>query len=478
MSKLKNIIKQLSNEDYESIFDNLSNNGAEKSAQLLKYMREKQLADAKIMELLDVNSNAYYTLRSRLNQKIEEYLLQQMENPRTDLLKKVANIQEIIFTKKRAIAIATLKKLEKELADYDLSNELTIIYKLLKRLHINHEDHFSYKQSYNRHIAYMLALDKSEDIIADYFKKYGQYFLTNNPQLKFELTLLFKEITNVSKLYQSHRLYVYHSLIYVFHRLFVDEGEEMNKEEEPIEDVLREVEKIFEIYYLDSNYYHLKVVFEYLKFEYYTHYRVFKKAEKYYEDVNINLPNLVSNYGLFTFSSLAMLTKLKRALRMDTESSLYEETKLQFQDFETSTEDTPQFIIYHVYRSLTCYYAEKFDEASKWLNKLLNELSFKKFPEAHLEVKLLLLLQYCVMDDLELFNQLLSSTQRQLRALGKDNSENIASYIKLLRVSISETGKQKMPKMKALMGRIFPDENPFSALNLLKFNDKFLEQLT
>ncbi|MFQ3576490.1 MAG: hypothetical protein SNJ77_08645, partial [Cytophagales bacterium] len=148
------------------------------------------------------------------------------------------------------------------------------------------------------------------------------------------------------------------------------------------------------------------------------------------------------------------------------------------QDFETSTEDTPQFIIYHVYRSLTCYYAEKFDEASKWLNKLLNELSFKKFPEAHLEVKLLLLLQYCVMDDLELFNQLLSSTQRQLRALGKDNSENIASYIKLLRVSISETGKQKMPKMKALMGRIFPDENPFSALNLLKFNDKFLEQLT
>ncbi|MFQ3575930.1 MAG: hypothetical protein SNJ77_05790, partial [Cytophagales bacterium] len=375
MSKLKNIIKQLSNEDYESIFDNLSNNGAEKSAQLLKYMREKQLADAKIMELLDVNSNAYYTLRSRLNQKIEEYLLQQMENPRTDLLKKVANIQEIIFTKKRAIAIATLKKLEKELADYDLSNELTIIYKLLKRLHINHEDHFSYKQSYNRHIAYMLALDKSEDIIADYFKKYGQYFLTNNPQLKFELTLLFKEITNVSKLYQSHRLYVYHSLIYVFHRLFVDEGEEMNKEEEPIEDVLREVEKIFEIYYLDSNYYHLKVVFEYLKFEYYTHYRVFKKAEKYYEDVNINLPNLVSNYGLFTFSSLAMLTKLKRALRMDTESSLYEETKLQFQDFETSTEDTPQFIIYHVYRSLTCYYAEKFDEASKWLNKLLNSLS-------------------------------------------------------------------------------------------------------
>lgn len=478
MSKLKNIIKQLSNEDYESIFDNLSSGGAEKSAQLLKYMREKQLADAKIMELLDVNSNAYYTLRSRLNQKIEEYLLQQMENPRTDLLKKVANIQEIIFTKKRAIAIATLKKLEKELTDYDLSNELTIIYKLLKRLHINHDDHFSYKQLYNRHIAYMLALDKSEDIIADYFKKYGNYFLTNNPQLKFELTLMFKEITNVSKLYQSHRLYVYQSLIYVFHRLFVDEGEETDKEEEPIEDVLREVEKIFEIYYLDSNYYHLKMVFEFLKFEYYTHYRVFKKAEKYYEDVNSNLATLVSNYGLFTFSSLALLTKLKRAIRMELENTLYDEAKTQFQDFETSPEDAPQFIIYHIYRSLVCYYAGKYDEASKWLNKLLNEMSFKKYPEAHLEVKLLLLLQYCVQDDLELFNQLLSSTQRQVRALGKENAESLSSYIKLLRVSISETGKQKIPKMKALMGRIFPEENPLSALNLIKFNDKLIETLS
>jgi hypothetical protein len=44
-------------------------------------MREKQLSDSKIMDELEVNTNAYYTLRSRLNQKIEEYLLQQMESP-------------------------------------------------------------------------------------------------------------------------------------------------------------------------------------------------------------------------------------------------------------------------------------------------------------------------------------------------------------------------------------------------------------
>ena len=110
MAKLKNIIKQLSEEDFVAIYDSLIESSADKSAFLLRAMREKQQSDNKIMEELDVNTNAYYTLRSRLNQKIEEYLLQQMENPRTDILKKVANINEIIFTKKRAIAVATLKR--------------------------------------------------------------------------------------------------------------------------------------------------------------------------------------------------------------------------------------------------------------------------------------------------------------------------------------------------------------------------------
>ena len=104
MAKLKNIIKQLSASDYQAIHDSLMHSNAEKSAHLLKFIREQQMSDAKVMEELDVNTNAYYTLRSRLNQKIEEYLLAQMESPRTDLLKKVANINDVVFTKKLTAA--------------------------------------------------------------------------------------------------------------------------------------------------------------------------------------------------------------------------------------------------------------------------------------------------------------------------------------------------------------------------------------
>ena len=70
MAKLKNIIKQLSEEDYQTIYEQLMESNAEKSGHLLKFLREHQISDAKIMDELDVNTNAYYTLRSRLNQKI------------------------------------------------------------------------------------------------------------------------------------------------------------------------------------------------------------------------------------------------------------------------------------------------------------------------------------------------------------------------------------------------------------------------
>jgi hypothetical protein len=419
MAKLKNIIKQLSQDDFQAIYDSLLESSADKSAFLLRAMREKQQSDNKIMEELDVNTNAYYTLRSRLNQKIEEYLLQQMENPRTDILKKVANINEIIFTKKRAIAIATLKKLEKELLDYDLSNELTVVYKFLKKLHINSADYFNYSQLYNRHVAYMLAVDKAEDVLAEYFKKYGNYVLSGDEATKMALALMSKEMNNVCSLYKSHRLYVYQSCINIFHRLYVEREETIEGDLEPIEDILMNVQKIFEDYHLDSIYYHLRIVFEFLKLEYYDHYKVYRKAENYFEEVNDSASDLLSNYTLYTYPAQFLMTKIQRHIRMNLVETMYDENGGLFHDYEPDKNDLPNYIIYVIYRALSCYYKKKYDEAARWVNNLLNEISLKKYPSAQLEIKTVLALQYCMVRDYDLFNQLINSIQRQIRLLGK-----------------------------------------------------------
>src|SRR5258706_11858381 len=195
-----------------------------------------------------------------------------MESPSTDILRKVANLNEVLFTKKTTNSIATLRKLEKELQDYDLASELTVVYKSLKKLHVHSPEYFNYSQLYNRHVAYMLAVDKAEDLLADYFKKYGDYLLNGGEVEKLGLGLLMKEMLNVAKLYESHRLYVYQSCMYIFHRLFVEVDDNMQQDGESIEDIFDKVQKIFESYHLDSIYYHMNLVFEFLKLKYYNHY--------------------------------------------------------------------------------------------------------------------------------------------------------------------------------------------------------------
>jgi hypothetical protein len=479
MAKLKNIIKQLSEKDFKAIYDSLIESNAEKSAYLLKSLRERQLSDNKIMTELDVNANAYYTLRSRLNLKIEEFLMGQLESPRTDVLRKVANINEVLFTKKKAISVATLKKLEKELLDYDLANELTVIYKSLKKLNINSPDYFQYSQLYNRHVAYMLAVDKAEDLLADYFKKYGDYMLNGGEVEKLGLSLLMKEMQNVGKLYESHRLYVYQSSMYIFHRLFVEVDDNMQQDGESIEDIFDKVQKIFESYHLDAIYYHLNLVFEFLKLEYYNHYKVYRQAEKYYEEVNDACANLMVNYSTFTFPSQFLISKLERHLRTGTEVELYAENESIFLDYEVDMMDIPKHIIYIVYRAISSYYVGKFDEAAKLINGLLNDVSLKKYPYAQLEIKTLLALQYTLLRDFELFNQLSNSIQRQIRLFGKESCENIQLFLKILKIATSEAKKEKAKKITAVIPRLNTlTVNYFAPTKLIKLDDKFVGLLT
>ncbi|MEQ8414641.1 MAG: hypothetical protein RIB71_09235 [Imperialibacter sp.] len=480
MAKLKNIIKQLSDKDYQAIYNSLNESAAEKSASLLKGIRERSLGDNKIMEELGVNPNAYYTLRSRLNQKIEEYLVEQMENPRTDILKKVANVNDVVFTKKRAIALATLKKLEKELIDYDLSSELTVVYKYLKRLHMHSPEQFSYSQLYNKHVAFMLATDKAEDILADYFKNYGDYYLTGDETSKLGLSYLLRELTNVSALHDSHRLYVYKSAVNIFHRLFVDDKEsELNQDEEAIEDVLKKVESYFSVYTLDSIYHHLSLLFDYLKLEYYTHYQLYKKSEEFFDEVNDAVATLLMNYPTFTFSSQLLITKLRRSIRLKVEETLEEENQLQFSEYEPNPLNVPAYITYVTYRALSCYYAGNYDEAAKWINNFLNEVSLKKYPLAQLEIKSVLALQYCMMGDYDLFSQLMNSVQRQVRLMGKENIDHVVIFNKILKVATSEAKKQKADKISVL-ARKFNSSNisVYAPTTLIRMDEKFINDLS
>ncbi|GIV37874.1 MAG: hypothetical protein KatS3mg032_2253 [Cyclobacteriaceae bacterium] len=478
MAKLKNIIKQLSEKDYKSLYDSLLESNADKSAYLLKALRERQLSDNRIMEQLGVNANAFYTLRSRLHLKIEEYLMQQLQNPRTDVLRKVANINETLFTKKRTICITTLKKLEKELQDYDLANELTIIYKALKKLHISSPDYFHYSQQYNRHVAYTLAIDKAEDLLADYFKKYGNYLLTGSEIEKLSLSLLLKEMRNVANLYESHRLYVFLSCMLIFHRLFVEPDENLKEDSESIEDMFDRVQKIFDTYNLDSLYYHLNLIFEFLKLEYYNHYKVYRQVERCFEEVNDAAGSLMTNYVTYTFPARFLITKLERHIRLGTEKELYDEIPNLFPDYEPDPQDAPRHIIYVMFKVLAAYYAGRYEEGIRLINNLLNEVSLKRYPQTAIEVKTVLALLYVLEHEFELYKPLYYSVQRQYRTLEKPEAKNIFYWLKILKISTSEVKREKAKKIEAVIPKLQQCVNPyFSPTALIKLDKTLIKKL-
>jgi hypothetical protein len=325
----------------------------------------------------------------------------------------------------------------------------------------------------------MLAVDKAENLLAEYFKKFGDYALTGEETEKIGLLYMSNEMDNVCNLYTSHRLYVYQNCLSIFHRLFIDEGEKTDDGKEPIEDILENVQKIFDTYYLDSIYFHLKLVFEFLRLEYYNHYKVYRKAEKYYEEVNEQASQLLANYSLYTFTPQFLFNKLKRAVRLKCEKELYEENENLFIGYEQDKEDVPKQISYVTYRAICCYYVDKFDEAARWLNNLLNEVSLKKYPHAALEIKALLALMYCCKKDYDLFGQLLNSIQRQIRILSKDSCEDIVLFIKILRISISEAKKEKPAKIRHLVAKCegMPQQRLFSPTRFIELDDRFVDIL-
>jgi len=324
-------------------------------------------------------------------------------------------------------------------------------------------------------------VDKAEDLLSEYFKKYGNYILTYDETEKLGLTLLKKEVENVANLYQSHRLYVYQSCLTVFHRLYMESSLEdpNDPDADSIEAIFLKIENIFTTYNLDSIYYHLKIVFDFLKLEYYLRINQQRKADKYFDEINEDAPVFVMNYNLYTFSPQFLLTKLERHLKQDTAKLLYEENKALFEDFEIDKNNTAQYIIYVTYRAVSCYYADKYDEAAKWINNLLNDLSLKKIPNVLLELKLFLALQYALKKEDDLFIQLVNSIQRQIRIMGKQNCTHILLFTKVLKISLNEVKKSKPSKVQTYLNRLNKDAfTKVTPIKYLKFDEDFISRLT
>jgi hypothetical protein len=474
--KLDKIILQLTDENYRLLSIQLKDNQADKFLILLKYYREGKLSEVELLEKLDMNYTAFYTLKSRLFDKIQTFLYKNTSDNRIELLQNVANIEFLIYKTPRETAIGILQKLESELIEHDMPNELIIVYKALKKLHINSKKYYTYSQLYNKHVAFNLAQDKAEELLSVFCKTQGEYFLSRNKEILDVLVLYKKEIVNVCRLYQSHHLTMYKNILLIHFAIFSPVENEM-QEDSTVEELLQESLKIIEAHPEDRTYKHLKEVIYFLYFEYYHQLGLNKNASKYFEKITAQTHNLLlSNHCSFVHHFL--ISKIEYAIAEKKETNLYLEDEIT--EYEPNIEDVSGYVLFSCYKAMSEFYAKNYTQAIYTLITVLDEISFKKMLFVETEIKALLALSCILCNKHEQAN---STIRNMVRKISDDPDtekyESALVFIKILKIGLTTTKGNRYKKIVALNNAYnMMNKGVYRFLPYLKLDDDILTTIT
>lgn len=441
MAKVKDIVKQLNEEAYKSIEQSLVKNKAENLLFLFKSYKETELNDDEIIKNLDLNSNSFYVLKSRLHDKIENYFSKNLYSDKEAIAKQLQQIPVICFNTPREVAVVFLKKLEKDLLELDMHNELLIVYSAFKKLFLYSDKYFYYSQLYNKQVAYDLSLEKSEEILERFNQSLSRYNFSRLDTVQEELVFLEKEILGHYALNPSRQIEIVKNLIQIQSYLFCNTS--LNNEYD-IEEGFRSTIKAFNELPETSLRKSWSIVLNYLYFEYYKKSGQAKSISTYYEKVNasgtsILLYNSICNTPRFLLSKVRFLGEQNRI-----DELINEAENLILID----PEDVYSEILYNVYKAMQYYYSGKIKDAINLLNETINYNSFKDNFHINMEVKLTLAFFYIQIKEFDVADSILKSIYRKIKTDSMEMYANALELIKVFGVDVSQKENTKTVKQK------------------------------
>jgi hypothetical protein len=442
---LQKVISQLNNTQYEQLHSELFENRGEKISKLLELYRGENMDDTAIRDNIGAKQAAFYTLKSRLFDKVQEYLFRTSSDNRAELLKNVSSIPFLIYNTPRETAISLLQHLESELKREDMPAEQVSVYSGLKKLHLHSPQYYHYQQLYNKNVAYMLAIDKAEELVSLFTRELGDYLLSLNVEKTVVLKLYLREMSNLSALYDSHRLKINRIIVGVTYAIFVDDKGDVPESDDSIEELLQQFKTIIGEHPEHRNYRFLEPIRQFLNFEYYHRLGLRKNSNSVYEKLNSSLETflLLSHSSPVTHFLLSK-TEHENALAGSKEIAPAEPLL-----FHPDTEDAFSSVNFYMYSAAMHFRSNKFSEAAACLNQLLNEISFKDFPFAEAHVKLFLTLNYLLAGKSDQAEIILRSISRKLSSdeLGGrfPSAEQLAKFLK---IALNDNSSSKLKKLE------------------------------
>jgi tetratricopeptide (TPR) repeat protein len=438
--KLKKIISHLDEEICRNIEDSFLKSKADNFLFLFQSYRS-DTKDAEIVKELNLNANSFYVLKSRLYDKIQEHLSGDIDISREDLLKKLNHISVMCVSEPREVVTAFLQKLEKDLLEYDMHNELLVVYGALKKLHLYSEKYFHYSQLYNKHIAFSLSLEKSEEILGSFNRTFGQYNFSRSPRSLETLLFIRKDIADHYALNPSRQVEIIRNLIELQLSIFCHTP---LTGETNVEETLQKTRNLINELPESSPYKSWLFTLDFLAFEYYFKTGQTKQALTCFEKVDANLQCLllysnICSTSRFLISRIAFLQSQGRTKEL-------QDNKSKITLFDSS--DTHSIVLLAIYNAMISYYAGNYKEAANKLNETINETSFKDLFHISTDVKLTLAFIYMAMKDYDIADTIVKSIYRKIKSEKIDNYNNVLNLIKLFEHEIRLGGAKLTDKQR------------------------------
>ncbi|MFM7017012.1 MAG: hypothetical protein ACKOX3_11870 [Bacteroidota bacterium] len=479
MDILSKTIKKLSDEEYQNLLYEVSGKKKNKPYMVLEATRNSNIDDSDLMDMLQVNASAYYTLKSRLNSKIANILSKKVENPIQTLMDEVSRVPAHLFGNNRDFSIRALRELEKQLVEYDLNAELILVYKTLAQLHVFSEDYDYFENKYKRHVAFSLAVSKAENIFFKMLKKIGEYQLNQSETELEEIVLMKRELSNICELYDSHRLFVLYNIAKVYYLCSLPSNiDGLASREIEIDTTLQKMNEVFEKYPLDTFYQNIKGITNLLYFEYYSKTKNVVRADYYLNKVHAILPELAEKPTMHFFLIQFLHSKInKYTLDANLEQLAYGYDLIEGH-LDIKENETYHMVSAYRYLATVRFYSKDFQGAAKKINQLRNKIGLKQHLVADVDNKIFQALQYCILGEDSLCMQIISSLKRQI----KDNEsqfESTKTMIKILKAALKPADYRKKMKKIAEMWTEFEEGNKssFYVMKNIKLDETTLRKM-
>lgn len=480
MEVLSKTIKKLTEEEYQQLLQEVSGKKKNKPFVVLETTRNRDVEDSEMMEILQVNPSAYYTLKSRLNSRIAAILSKKVQNPIQTLMDEVSRVPAHLFGNNREFSVRALRELEKQLIEYDLNAELTIVYKTLAQLHLYTDEFAYYENKLNKHVAFSLAVTKAENLFFRLIRKLGVYQLNRQDSDLEELIMMKRELANICELYDSHRLYVLYNIARIYYLCNVPhKSEGLKGREIEIEGVLQKMGQIFEKYPLDTFYQNIKGITDLLYFEYYVRTANSVRADYYLQRVHQQLGNMTEKHIMNFFVVQFLQSKvLKYMIDGNLDHLEYMSDRIE-KNYEVDTEEAYHFVSIRKYLAVLRFYRRDYAGAAKKINELRNDVSLKHYLSSDIDAKLFQALQYCIMGDDSLCMQIISSLKRQIRE--QDTQFDSARYLmKMMKTALKPADYRKKVKRITEMWTEFESINRGSCpvINYVKMDETSIRKMS